>query len=136
MKVYRKYKATLNDHYCCQNNALMWPLSYRSRLELVDDTQEAFLHVPLRTSALEPQSVAIESLNRSKALETKSRYTTRNPNLTAPWRRQESIQELHRLRPDERIRGRWKPRRQTRRKSTAIHPRAAPARTRNTNVNY
>ena len=30
--------------------------NYIKRLDLVDDSQEVFVHVPLRTSALEPQS--------------------------------------------------------------------------------
>jgi hypothetical protein len=31
-------------------------LPYQSWLDLVDDIQEVFIHVPLRTSAMEPQS--------------------------------------------------------------------------------
>ena len=42
-----------NDHYCLQNELLLLPLLYRSRLDFVDDNRKVLLHLPLRTSALE-----------------------------------------------------------------------------------
>ena len=56
-------------------------------------------HVP-KDQRPEAAAIAFEPLHRFEASATRSRYMTRNLNLTATRRRQESMPELRRLRPN------------------------------------
>jgi hypothetical protein len=55
-KYYIEIPRPPNGHYRRQNRPLasMSLLLYRSRIDLVDDNRVIFMHVPLRTNALEP----------------------------------------------------------------------------------
>lgn len=64
----------------------MSPLPYPSRLNLVNASQEAFMHAPTNQHS-RVAVVVVERMNRSKNPSTKScRHicTMRNPNLTSP----------------------------------------------------